>query len=35
MGRPWLAHRVAQQEQRLTEEFPTIAELLALAVTAW
>lgn len=30
----WLTRLVAQREQRMLEEFPTIAELLALAVTA-
>ncbi len=30
----WLTRQVAQREQRMLEEFPTIAELLALAVTA-
>lgn len=30
----WLTRQVAQREQRMLEEFPTVAELLALAVTA-
>lgn len=30
----WLTREVAQREQRMLMEFPTIAELLALAVTA-
>ena len=30
----WLTHQVRQREERMLEEFPTIAELLALAVTA-
>ena len=30
----WLTRQVSQREQRMLEEFPTIAELLALAVTA-
>jgi tight adherence protein C len=30
----WLSREVAQREQRMLVEFPTIAELLALAVTA-
>jgi tight adherence protein C len=30
----WLTREVSQREQRMLEEFPTIAELLALAVTA-
>jgi tight adherence protein C len=30
----WLTREVAQREQRMVVEFPTIAELLALAVTA-
>ena len=30
----WLTRQVAAREQRMLEEFPTIAELLALAVTA-
>ncbi len=30
----WLTRQVAQREERMLEEFPTIAELLALAVTA-
>jgi tight adherence protein C len=30
----WLSHEVARREQRMLAEFPTIAELLALAVTA-
>ncbi len=30
----WLTREVAQREERMLEEFPTIAELLALAVTA-
>ena len=30
----WLTRQVARREQRMLEEFPTVAELLALAVTA-
>ena len=30
----WLTREVARREQRMLEEFPTVAELLALAVTA-
>ena len=30
----WLTRQVAAREQRMLEEFPTVAELLALAVTA-
>ena len=30
----WLTRQVRQREQRMLEEFPTVAELLALAVTA-
>ena len=30
----WLTREVTQREQRMREEFPTVAELLALAVTA-
>jgi tight adherence protein C len=30
----WLSTQVARREERMLEEFPTIAELLALAVTA-
>ena len=30
----WLTREVARREERMLEEFPTIAELLALAVTA-
>ena len=30
----WLTRQVAVREQRMLEEFPTVAELLALAVTA-
>ena len=30
----WLTRQVSQREQRMLEEFPTVAELLALAVTA-
>lgn len=30
----WLSREVARREQRMLEEFPTVAELLALAVTA-
>ena len=30
----WLTREVTQREQRMLEEFPTVAELLALAVTA-
>lgn len=30
----WLTRQVAQREERMLEEFPTVAELLALAVTA-
>ena len=30
----WLTREVTQREERMLEEFPTIAELLALAVTA-
>jgi tight adherence protein C len=30
----WLTRQVQQREERMLEEFPTIAELLALAVTA-
>jgi tight adherence protein C len=30
----WLSAQVARREERMLEEFPTIAELLALAVTA-
>ena len=30
----WLTRQVSRREQRMLEEFPTIAELLALAVTA-
>ena len=30
----WLTRQVGQREQRMLEEFPTVAELLALAVTA-
>ena len=30
----WLTRQVTQREQRMLEEFPTVAELLALAVTA-
>lgn len=30
----WLGREVARREQRMMQEFPTIAELLALAVTA-
>jgi tight adherence protein C len=30
----WLTHQVRQREERMLEEFPTVAELLALAVTA-
>ena len=30
----WLTREVSQREQRMLEEFPTVAELLALAVTA-
>ncbi len=30
----WLTRDVARREQRMLEEFPTVAELLALAVTA-
>ena len=30
----WLTREVAAREQRMLEEFPTVAELLALAVTA-
>ena len=30
----WLTRQVARREQRMVEEFPTVAELLALAVTA-
>jgi tight adherence protein C len=30
----WLTREVSQREERMLEEFPTIAELLALAVTA-
>ncbi|CAB4897056.1 MAG: pilus assembly protein TadB [Actinobacteria bacterium] len=30
----WLTRQVAQREQQMLEEFPTVAELLALAVTA-
>ena len=30
----WLTRQVSEREQRMLEEFPTIAELLALAVTA-
>jgi tight adherence protein C len=30
----WLTRQVKQREQRMLEEFPTVAELLALAVTA-
>ena len=30
----WLTRQVAHREQRMLEEFPTVAELLALAVTA-
>lgn len=30
----WLTRQVAQREQLMLEEFPTVAELLALAVTA-
>ena len=30
----WLTRQVASREQRMLEEFPTVAELLALAVTA-
>jgi len=30
----WLTHEVARREERMLLEFPTIAELLALAVTA-
>lgn len=30
----WLTKQVADREQRMLEEFPTVAELLALAVTA-
>ena len=30
----WLTHQVNAREERMLEEFPTVAELLALAVTA-
>ena len=30
----WLTHQVHEREQRMTAEFPTVAELLALAVSA-
>ncbi len=30
----WLTRQVTQREERMLEEFPTVAELLALAVTA-
>jgi Flp pilus assembly protein TadB len=30
----WLTREVARREERMLEEFPTVAELLALAVTA-
>ena len=30
----WLTHQVREREQRMTAEFPTVAELLALAVSA-
>ena len=30
----WLTREITQREQRMREEFPTVAELLALAVTA-
>ncbi len=30
----WLTRQVSQREQRMLEEFPAVAELLALAVTA-
>ena len=30
----WLTRQVARREERMLEEFPTVAELLALAVTA-
>lgn len=30
----WLSHRVRQREARILAEFPTIAELLALSITA-
>jgi tight adherence protein C len=30
----WLSHQVREREQRMTAEFPTVAELLALAVSA-
>ena len=30
----WLTRQVSRREQRMLEEFPTVAELLALAVTA-
>ena len=30
----WLTHQVSVREERMLQEFPTIAELLALAVTA-
>jgi tight adherence protein C len=30
----WLTHQVRQREERMLEELPTVAELLALAVTA-
>ena len=30
----WLSHQVRQREQRMLLEFPTVAELLAMAVTA-
>ena len=30
----WLTRQVSRREQRMVEEFPTVAELLALAVTA-
>ena len=30
----WLTHQVHDREQRMTAEFPTVAELLALAVSA-
>ncbi len=30
----WLSRQVAQREERMLEEFPTVAELLALAVSA-
>jgi tight adherence protein C len=30
----WLTREVSRREQRMLEEFPTVAELLALAVTA-